>query len=197
MQQSAENGFYLAIARNEAYFGVMARKKAQQSTLSYANVERALMRAFDVDEGDLLSFRGKIRHLRTLGVPSDMPRPGSGKTIQLTLDQVLQMAFALCLEQYGVTPRLAADFSGPYLAASVRLSHRGVDIYAVFRRVTQPQQPTTALDLSELGFVLLLGFEELQQWLKQQFVDLKQDARLVVNVTTLMRRVEQALKEGE
>jgi hypothetical protein len=177
----------------------MARKKAQQSTLSYSNIEKALMRVFDVDDSDLLSFRGRIRHLRTLGVPRDMPRPGSGRAIWLSIEQILQIAFALLLEQYGVTPRLAADF-GPRIAASlqVRWSSPDEDLYAVFRRQTQPRQPGPTLDeIPDLDFVLLRGFEELQLWLKKQFVDFKQDARLVVNISNLMRRVHQTLKNGE
>jgi hypothetical protein len=199
MRQSAENGFYLAIVRNEAHFGVMARKKTRQSTLSYANVEKTLMRVFDIDEGDLLSFRGRIRHLRTLNVPRDMPKPGSGRQIWLDNNQVLQIAFAILLEQYGVTPRLAADL-GPRLAASlhVRWVRPDVeDLYAVFRRATQPrEQGSTMMEIPDLDFVLLPGFDELQLWLKKQFVDFKKDAQLVLNITNLMRRVEQALKEG-
>jgi hypothetical protein len=130
-----------------------------------------------------------------------MPRPGSGRAIWLSIEQILQIAFALLLEQYGVTPRLAADF-GPRIAASlqVRWSSPDEDLYAVFRRQTEPQQLGPLMEgeeIPDLNFVLLRGFEELQLWLKKQFVDFKQDARLVVNISNLMRRVHQTLKNGE
>jgi hypothetical protein len=169
----------------------MNPKKAQQNTFPYSTVEAALCIVFEIGDDDLVNFRSRIRHLRNIGVPRDLSRPGSGRKTQYTYDQVLQLSFALCLQEYGVRPELAANF-GPDIASCARWPPRGSDdLYAVFRRVTQPREPTTGM------IELLFGFEQLQRSLKEQFVDFEQNARLVLNASNLMRRVEQALKEGE
>ena len=174
----------------------MNRNKAQQSTLPYTAIEAALCDVFGIGEDGLTNFRSRIRHLRNIGVPHNLPRPGPGRKIQHTLDQTLQLAFALCLEQYGVMPRLAADI-GPDIVASVRWMRAGWsnpsdDWYAIFTRTTLP--PDSVADLG-MSYLLLPGLEQLQQRLEERFVDWKDDAVVVLNVSNLTRKVEQAFKE--
>jgi len=172
----------------------MNRKKAQQSTLPYSAVEAVLCDVFGIGEDGFKSFRARIRHLRNIGVPRNLPQPGSGRKIQLTLDQILQLAFTLCLEQYGVTPRLAADI-GPDIAASIRRMRAGNphdDFYAVFGRGNEPPEPM--MDRS-MSYVLLPDLKQLQQRLEDEFVNRREDALLVLNVSNLMLKIHLALQK--
>jgi hypothetical protein len=178
---------------DRAHFSGMNRKKAQQNTFPYTVVEAALCDVFGIGEDGLTNFRSKLRHLKNIGVPRDLPRPGSGKKIQLTIDQAFQLAFAICLELYGMTPKLAANV-GPDLVASVRWMSAGPhgDFYAVFTRRSVEPEPMVELGM---GYGILSSLEHLQAKLKDELVDWGTDALLVLNVSNLMRKVKKELKD--
>ena len=71
--------------------------------LRYGDVERALVRAFKIQDTDVKAFRARIRHLRNLGVP-DLPKSGSGRQISYTLDHARELYLALRLNQLGMMP---------------------------------------------------------------------------------------------
>ena len=168
----------------------MPRNKPQQ-TLPHSVVEDVIVQVFDlVDPDDLTNFQARIRHFRNIGVPRNLPQPGSGRRITYTLDQVLQLGFALCLGQYGVMPRVAADI-GPALAQTIRMmriGNPGDDVYAVLGR---------GGDGAGLVYTLLPNIEQLKQTLEEQFAGHKEDALLVLNVSNLTRKIEQGFQKQE
>jgi hypothetical protein len=169
--------------RNKAQSIGMKRKRTQSVTYPYSTVEDALIIVFVLDADDITNFLARIRYLRNVGVPHNMPQPGKGKPILLSIDQIMQLSFALCLEEYGVTPKRAAEV-GPSMAMAVkwmRIANPHDDIYAVSGHGDEPQ--------------IILGLERLQAWIKDEFTERKGDALIVLNASNLMRRVEQTLNE--
>ena len=126
-------------------------------------------------------------------VGTDQARKVLVPKIEYSLDQVLEVAFALTLEQYGTTPRLAANF-GPDIVHSIRLTrirNPRDDFYVILERAAVPP------GLPSLGYMLMPGFEQLTFWLKDRLVDREDDALLILNASGLMRKVEQALISQE
>jgi hypothetical protein len=78
------------------------------SGFSYAMVESALARVFGADAmAQKRVFRGRLQHLRRLGLPSG--GRGRGKAITYTKANIYELGFCLQLEQLGVDPSLAVD----------------------------------------------------------------------------------------
>src|SRR5215211_6487532 len=69
---------------------------------SYAIVEAALAKVHKIDEGSMGAFRGRIQHLQRLGiVPA---RPGKGKRVAYTQEDIFLWAFCLELSEFGISP---------------------------------------------------------------------------------------------
>ena len=79
--------------------------------LRYGDVERAMVHAFRIGDGDLKAFRARIRHLRRRGVP-DLPQTGSGRQIAYTVDHVRALYMGLRLNQVGMAPEQIGDLFG-------------------------------------------------------------------------------------
>ena len=77
------------------------------------HVEAALARVFSVEPDELGPFRGRLRHLRNIGVP-DLPKPGSGRQIKYSRQNIIEMMLALEFEAMGVSPRYAAQYAKQY-----------------------------------------------------------------------------------
>ncbi len=73
----------------------------------YGEVEQALVEQFRVAPDRLGAFRARIRHFRTLGVPS-VEKVGSGSKGEYSRLHVVQLSLALRLGEMGVAPRMAA-----------------------------------------------------------------------------------------
>lgn len=82
--------------------------------LSYADAETTLFRlhndyglaGVEVQRG---AFRGRLKHLKRLGIPLGS-RPGQGKKIIYSYEQIYQWAFCLEMEQFGIDPLQISDF---------------------------------------------------------------------------------------
>jgi hypothetical protein len=134
----------------------------------YAKVETALARVFGADAASQKgAFRGRIIHLRRLGLPEG--GPGRGKTIAYTDEQVYQWLIALLLEEFGIDPALAVKMIKTrwdnFLAQLVRdASHPGPPDIALLvhvRFMSQTWKRHQRLDPS-LGRISLTE-EELAQ----------------------------------
>ena len=157
----------------------------EQSTYRYAIVEGALVAVFGVSRKGLQSFQARIRHLRGLGVP-DLPRSGSGKHLGYSFQQVLEVAFALSLQRYGIAPRISAEV-GPAIAAVAKtIKPTGdprEDVYVLL------EPAGSSLSCEYVPGVDLLG----------QKIDagLVSDDALLMNVSSLVRKIESALTSKE
>jgi hypothetical protein len=69
----------------------------------YGEVEAALAETFKVNPQDLGAFRGRLRHLRNIGIP-ELPRPGSGKQIRYSREAAIEILLALEFSALGLPP---------------------------------------------------------------------------------------------
>jgi hypothetical protein len=75
---------------------------------SYGQLETLIARIYGASaKAQTGALRGRIRHLRRLGLPIGLAR-GSGNKITYGKKQVYELGFCLQLEQLGVDPNLAA-----------------------------------------------------------------------------------------
>jgi hypothetical protein len=163
----------------------MKSKRAQSVTYSSSTVESVLLNVFVLKYDDIDSLYARIRYLRTCGVPHNMPPPGRGRPLLFSLDQVMQLSFALRLEDYGVTPKRAAEM-GPAMAMAtkwMRVANPNEDIYAICGLADEPQ--------------IIPGLERLQAWIGDEFTDREKDGAFLLNASRLMQRVEQELQREE
>jgi hypothetical protein len=78
------------------------------SGFSYAVVETALAKVFGADAmAQKGAFRGRLQHLRRLGLPSG--GVGRGKTITYTKANIYELGFCLECEELGIIPTLAVN----------------------------------------------------------------------------------------
>jgi hypothetical protein len=77
------------------------------SGFSYAVVETALAKVFGADAmAQKRAFRGRLQHLRRLGLPSG---PGRGKAISYAKTNIYELGFCLECEELGIIPTLAVN----------------------------------------------------------------------------------------
>ncbi len=74
-------------------------------TYTYSEMMEALGEIFAIPSRAVWRFR----HLRALGCPRNVPRPGSGIKIEYSLKQVRELAFAMQLNRSGMATSLAAE----------------------------------------------------------------------------------------
>jgi hypothetical protein len=178
-------------------------KKTQQNVFPYGVVEAALAEVLNIERERMKAFRARLLHLRNLGVPSVLPRPGSGRKIAYSLRQVLEMLFVLVLEDGGFTPR-GAKAIGPKMmrAFEEERSRRALeglaeeDIYfSTVTRTAVGWGPITKIieiePSSGYGFVTCVGFGELTHYLENE---LKQsNSSFLINASVLVAKMEKAL----
>jgi hypothetical protein len=69
--------------------------------------EEALIHMLGVSEAGLGAFQGRLRHLRTLGIP-DVPKRGSGNAVNYTKWDLFTTLIALALHSLGFAPTTSA-----------------------------------------------------------------------------------------
>jgi hypothetical protein len=77
---------------------------------SYGELETLIARFYGASaKAQVGALRGRIRHLRRLGLPIGVAPGGSGRKIAYGKEQVYELGFCLQLEQLGIDPSLAVD----------------------------------------------------------------------------------------
>jgi hypothetical protein len=142
--------------------------------LRYSDVENALKDVLHVRQPDMGAFRGRLRHLRNLDLPR-VAKAGSGRAIDYSSNNVLEMLLALELEDAGVKPERAAAVA----QSMVRLfaKHDGKDCYV-------------AVDKEQPGYTMMYGKKGVSE-----FLDKAPDAFLVANMSGCVRRLDDALSK--
>ena len=160
--------------------------KKEQSGYRYSVVEAALCDVFDIKPEGMQPFQARLRHLRGLGVP-DLPRSGSGKHIEYSFNQVLEVAFALTLQRYSVAPRIAAGL-GPDIAKTVGRMGTGShheDVYIIL-------EPSKS---GSLSYEFVPGLSLLKFKIDARCED--NDVLMILNASNLVRKIERALTSRE
>jgi hypothetical protein len=99
----------MAIERDTDVRRAMQRLRGAER-LRYSNIEDALARVLRVTSDQAGAFRGRIRHLRNIGVP-DVQHPGHGRAANYSALDALEILIALRLHSLGVAPRLIAQMA--------------------------------------------------------------------------------------
>jgi hypothetical protein len=69
---------------------------------AYADVERGLAAALDVDDDSRGPFRQRLKHLQRLGLPG--VESGKGSRIEYTDEQIAQLLIGLLMGEVGIDP---------------------------------------------------------------------------------------------
>jgi len=183
----------------------MNGKKTQQNVFPYGVVEAALAEVLSIEPERMKAFRARLLHLRNLGVPSVLAKPGSGRKIAYSLRQVLEMLFALVLEDGGFTPR-GAKTIGPKMMRAFeskrsRRAQEGLaeeDIYfSTVTRTAVGWGGSTSDKIIEVepssgyGFVTCVGFGELTHYLENNLKH--SNTSFLINASVLVAKMEKAL----
>jgi hypothetical protein len=99
----------MAIERDPNATRAMQRLR-EAERLRYSDIENALAEILRVAPDQAGAFRGRIRHLRNIGVP-DMPRPGHGRAASYSVLDALEILIALRLHTLGVAPKVIAPMA--------------------------------------------------------------------------------------
>jgi hypothetical protein len=75
--------------------------------MQYGQFEEALIHVLGITEAGLGAFRGRLRHLRTLGIPN-VPKRGSGNAIHYKKEDLFTTLIALALQTLGSAPETSA-----------------------------------------------------------------------------------------
>jgi hypothetical protein len=143
----------------------------------YKHVETALVDVTRVQPEALGAFRGRIRHLRNIGLP-ELPDSGSGKHIAYSRRQALEMLIAIQLENIGHKPDCAAKLSQSVVRQSPHGQHKRKDCYII------PSAPSQSL----VQYNIMYGIAALSR-----FMESGSEVFTVINISALVRRLDVAL----
>lgn len=133
--------------------------------LRYGDVETALAAVLKVEPKRMGAFRARLQHLRNIGLPSGLPKPGSGRQIAYSNRQALEMLLALVLEELGQSPQAAAVLSAsivrlsPYRQDLAKHDQQG-DMYAV----VQPDKAPYTIFYGDAGLKEFFGMSRRGSW---------------------------------
>ena len=145
--------------------------------LRYKHVEAALVDVAGVKPKAIGAFRGKLRHLRNLGLPA-LPTSGSGKHIAYSRRQALEMLVAVKLQQLGHKADSAARLSPSIVRQVPYGKHQGDECYVALRPPGDDPK----------GYHLMYGDAQVCEFLKSS-----PDVFTVVIVSALVRQLDLAL----
>jgi len=111
--------------------------------------EEALIRMLGISEAGLGAFRGRLRHLQTLGIPS-VPRRGSGNAVTYKKVDLFTTLVALALHSLGFAPTTAAIIAGQ-AARNVYLLGGEDEVFLIVANITR-WADTPGTDLGVRGF---------------------------------------------
>jgi hypothetical protein len=101
---------------------------------TYAQVEEALVQAFDVDEKTIGALRGRFKNLQRLGLAPYSP--GSGTRVNYTQSNIYDWGLALSLAEFGIDPKIISKTikigSFESYMQAVSKNSNGSDLYVVF-----------------------------------------------------------------
>ena len=143
--------------------------------MRYKDVETALAELMNVRPTDMGAFRGRLRHLRNIGLPR-LPQSGSGRAINYSPRHVLAMFLALQFEEAGQTAGNAA-----LVAESIvrQLPHTdGEDCYVCIIK----EQAGYTMVSSKKAFL--------------EFLNSAPDAFLVINISGCVKKLKSALSRS-
>jgi len=141
----------------------------------YGQVEAALIAALGIAPENLGAFRGRLQHLRKLGVP-DLPGPGSGQSLEYSRQDALEMMLAVELENIGKAPRAAAMVASSILRTSDHSSAGRENVFIAFDRSFSA------------AYTVLTGRKVFLRWLKSA-----PRAFAVIDLTACAKALDAAL----
>jgi hypothetical protein len=174
----------------------VSKQLTQKHIFLYGAIEGALAEVLDIPAEETKAFRARLRHLRDLGIPSALPRPGSGKKVAYSLSQALEMLFAIVLEHGGYSPRRAVSLVPSVLEdlKQIRIGSPNDDIYVIVSAVTAGRQDPYAKEGdTHLSVAFAPGFKRLTEVLKDRLVDRGENTLFVINASVLAAKVERTL----
>jgi hypothetical protein len=156
--------------------------------MRYKHVEDAVAKAFGVEPAQMGAFRGRLRYLRSHGVPR-LPAPGSGTQISYTRGHAIELMVALELECLGTPPSLVASVASDMARRSQRHHHAEGDdmLFALFPSASPFHETTKGLSLLQIPGVHMIP--TMLSGLRRP-----PDSFSVVNASALIRRLDAALK---
>jgi hypothetical protein len=75
--------------------------------MQYREFEEVLIQMLGINEAGLGAFRGRLRHLRNLGIPN-VPKRGSGNAVSYKKEDLFTTLIALTLQTLGSAPVVSA-----------------------------------------------------------------------------------------
>jgi hypothetical protein len=176
----------------------MAARESTGFTVSFATVEKALLKMHDVKPQHEEAWRSRINFLRREGVLGE--RPGSGRRIGYhTITNFLKLLLALELAQAAVAPRVALSLiatswddrlHGVFQQANEALVRGTSDVVLLLAGITQMVQRDGAIPVIEATTADKL--DVLRTMLNDKLVPSR---ALVINLTARLRRFHDALVE--
>jgi hypothetical protein len=154
-----------------------ARTEGPRVELRYRHVEAALAKVMNVGPKDMGAFRARLRHLRNIGVPRLLPNPGSGRPIDYSRRQALELLIALELENVGQAPKEVALLAGTIVRQSPYGWHKGKDCYAVISK-------------SLPGVTMINGLRAFSEHMRERHAP---DVGVLINVSACVRKLDPAL----
>jgi hypothetical protein len=114
--------------------------------------EEALIHMLGISEAALGAFRGRLRHLRTLGVPN-VPKRGSGNSITYRKEDLFTTLIALALHSLGFAPTTSAIIA-KQAAGNVHLLGGENELFLIVANIPR-YADTPGIELGVRGFSYL------------------------------------------
>ena len=167
-------------------------------TVSFATVEKALLRMHEVEPQHEEAWRSRINFLRREGLLGE--RPGSGRRIGYhTADQLPKLLLALEMAQAAIAPRVALSLiaaswddrlNGFFQQAEEARRNETSDVWLLLAGITEMMERDGAIPVIEVTTTDRL--DVLRMALDDTFVP---GRALVINLTARLRKFHAALIE--